>query len=163
MKQLFTSKTIIYSKTDVSNTINLIFAIFLLIDSFITCRILSNIYFSNHFFIKIVFNFQTISQFEKTIRQHRKIDAKILIKCMKQKFLTLLFYDHNNTFEINEYVNQLLTAITRNIEKFISLARICKYFKSDFDEKCKKITTTTRRLHKVFQKKNRKKFERTTK
>ena len=39
IKQLFISNTIIYSKTKINNTINLIFIILLLINNFIICYI----------------------------------------------------------------------------------------------------------------------------
>ena len=138
MKQLFTSKIITYSKKNVNSIINFVFATFLLIESFIKCRIKSNIYSSNHFSIEIVFNLHTIQQLTKNTRQYRKTNINVLQKSMKQKFQIFSSLSLKNAVFIDERVNFLISAITKSIEKSISLIKICKYFKFDFDVKCKK-------------------------
>ena len=153
MKQLFTSKTITYLKKNVNNIIDFVFIIFLLIESFIKCRIKSNIYSSNHFSIEIVFNLHTIQQSTKNTRQYRKTNINVLQKSMKQKFQMFSFFSLKNVVFIDERVNFLIFAITRSIEKSTSLIKIYKYFKLDFNEKCKKTVQKIKRLHKLYQKK----------
>ena len=151
MKQLLTLGTITYSEAGANSTIDLIFATPLLADSLITCGIQQDIYASDHFPIKTVFNIQTISEQEKRIRQFKKTDASKLQEAMKQELQTLPSYDHNSTTEIDEYVTRLLNAITRSIERSTPVARICKYSKPGFDEECKEAVTRARRLHKSYQ------------
>ena len=138
IKQLFISKIITYLKRNVNNIINFVFVIFLLIESFIKCRIKSNIYSSNHFSIEIVFNLHTIQQSTKNISQYRKTNINVLQKNMKQKLQMFSFLSLKNVVFIDERINFLIFAITKNIEKSISLIKICKYFKFDFDVECKK-------------------------
>ena len=69
------------------------------------------------------------------------------------------FFSLKNVVFIDERVNFLISTITKNIEKSISLIKICKYFKFDFDVKCKKTTQKMKRLHKLYQKKTSRKHE----
>ena len=63
MKQLLTSKTIIYSNKNSNNTIDFIFVISLLIESRISCKTKSNQHFFDYYSIEITFNLKTIKQF----------------------------------------------------------------------------------------------------
>ena len=151
MRQLLTPNTITYSEAGANSTIDLVFATPLLADSLITCRTQQTIYSSDHFPIETAFDLRTIVQPEKKIRQFKKTDGEALRENMKQELQALPLYGHNNTAEIDEFVDSLLAAITRSIEKSTPLVRLCKYSKPGFDEECKEAVTTAKHLHKVYQ------------
>ena len=152
LNQLLTSKTITYSNKKHNFIINLIFAIFLLFDDYISCCTKFDQHFSNYHSIKTIFNLKTMKQFILEKKQFKKTNFEKLKKSMIFELNHMPANQLKNNKKINEQIKWLMIVIQNSIETSTQLIRIFEYFMSNFDEKCKKIVTTINRLHKAYQK-----------
>ena len=151
MKQLLTSRTMTYSNKKSSSIINLVYAIFLLIENRISCRTRSDLHFSNHYSIEIIFNLKIIEQSTIEKRRFRKTNTTLLRDHMKQKLDRMSRNHLRNEEKINEFVIYITIAIQRSIEISTFTIHICKYFMLDFDEECKEAMMKINRLHRRHQ------------